>query len=230
MEIKKDFHFILNSRTVLLFEQIGYTNEGVASARVRKGKEEAMKNFNVMFLLACTLISTAWTGVSDSKKAHLSSEWYPSDSKQLKNSLKKLDREAEKNYSAQISGVRVLIVPHAGLTYSGSLAAACFRLLDKKKVRRIVLLGPSHLPFRGVILPSYSSYRLTSGVIPIDARVVRELALEGEPFTLISETKKDPHYKEHSLEVELPFIQEYAPRAKIVPIIEIGRASCRERV
>ena len=203
----------------MLFEQIGYTNEGMASARVRKGKEGAMKKFNVMFLLGCALVGTARTGVSDSKKAHLSNEWYPSDPEKLKKKLKELDDEAESLYSAQVSGVRALIVPHAGLSYSGSLAAACFRLLDKKKVRRIVLLGPSHLPFRGVILPSYSSYRLSSGVLPIDARVVRELALEGAPFTLIAETKKDPHYKEHSLEVELPLIQEYTPRAKIVPII-----------
>jgi AmmeMemoRadiSam system protein B len=156
----------------------------------------------------------------DAKKAHLSSEWYPSDPVKLKKKLKELDEEAESLYNAQVSGVRALIVPHAGLSYSGSLAAACFRLLDRKKVRRIVLLAPSHhMPFKGIILPSYSSYRLHSGVIPIDAKMVRELAQTGAPFSLITESKKDPHYKEHALEVELPLIQEYAPRAKIVPLI-----------
>jgi len=178
-----------------------------------------MKRKKNVALLGFLLIGTTQTGISDSKKAHLSSEWYPSDPAKLKEKIKHLDEEAENLYGAQVAGVRALIVPHAGFSYSGSLAAGCFRLLDKKKVRRIILLGPSHVPFRGVILPSYSSYRLCSGVIPIDARVVRELAAEGAPFSLIAEAKKDPHYKEHSLEVELPLIQEYAPRAKIVPLI-----------
>ena len=178
-----------------------------------------MKRKRIFFLLISLMGSCIYAGV-DAKKAHLSNEWYPSDPIKLKKKLKELDDEAESLYNAQVSGVRALIVPHAGLSYSGSLAAACFRLLDRKKVRRIVLLAPSHhMPFEGVILPSYSSYRLHSGVIPVDVKMVRELASCGAPFSLITEFKKDPHYKEHALEVELPLIQEYAPRAKIVPLI-----------
>lgn len=182
-------------------------------------KEGKMKKERTFFLLISLVTACIQAGV-DAKKAHLSNEWYPSDPIKLKKKLKELDDEAESLYNAQVSGVRALIVPHAGLSYSGSLAAACFRLLDRKKVRRIVLLAPSHhMPFKGVILPSYSSYRLHSGVIPVDAKVVRELASLGAPFSLIMESKKDPHYKEHALEVELPLIQEYAPRAKIIPLI-----------
>lgn len=172
-----------------------------------------------MFFLGCLLLVGTQVRASE-KKAHLSNEWYPSDPEKLNKKLKELDDEAESLYDAQVSGVRVLIVPHAGLSYSGPLAAACFRLLDKKKVRRIVLLAPSHhLPFKGVILPSYSSYRMRSGVVPLDAKFIRELASSGAPFSLITESKKDPHYKDHALEIQLPFIQEYAPRAKIVPLI-----------
>jgi len=182
-------------------------------------KEEKMKKEKMFFLFIGLLAGCIHAGI-DAKKAHLSNEWYPSDPIKLKKKLKELDDEAESLYGAQVSGVRALIVPHAGLNYSGSLAAACFRLLDRKKVRRIIVLAPSHhMPFKGVILPSYSAYRLHSGVIPIDAKMVRELANMGSPFSLIAESKKDPHYKEHALEVELPLIQEYAPRAKIVPLI-----------
>ncbi len=178
-----------------------------------------MKRKKASFLCISLMVGCMQAGV-DAKKAHLSNEWYPSDPIKLKKKLKELDDEAESLYNAQVSGVRALIVPHAGLSYSGSLAAACFRLLDRKKVRRIVLLAPSHhMPFKGIILPSYSSYRLHSGVIPIDAKMVRELASSSALFSLIEESKKDPHYKEHALEVELPLIQEYAPRAKIVPLI-----------
>lgn len=149
-----------------------------------------MKRKRTFFLLISFTAGFIHAGV-DAKKAHLSNEWYPSDPIKLKKKLKELDDEAESLYNAQVSGVRALIVPHAGLSYSGSLAAACFRLLDRKKVRRIVLLAPSHhMPFKGIILPSYSAYRLHSGVIPIDAKMVRELASLGSPFSLITEPEK----------------------------------------
>ncbi len=181
---------------------------------------------NLLGLLLC-ISGVSWAG-TDSKKAHLSNEWYPTDPQKLKKKLYELDTEAEKLYEAQVSGVKALIVPHAGLRYSGSLAAGCFRLLDPKKVRRIILLAPSHtLPFKGIILPSYSSYRLHSGVIPLDAKMVQELKKSGAPFTMVSHAKKDPHYKEHALEIELPLIQKYAPRAKIVPLI-VGTLDSQE--
>ena len=111
-------------------------------------KKEGRMKKKGMFLLCISMVAGCIHGGVDAKKAHLSSEWYPSDPVKLKKKLKELDEEAESLYSAQVAGVRALIVPHAGLSYSGSLAAACFRLLDRKKVRRIVLLAPSHhMPF-----------------------------------------------------------------------------------
>ncbi len=169
--------------------------------------------------MVCVL-SLDFAGTSDAKKAHLSNEWYPSDPDKLKTKLQDLDQEAAAQYGAEVSGVKALIVPHAGLRYSGCLAAACFRLLDPKKVRRIIVLAPSHhAPFQGIILPSYSSYRLHSGVLPVDAKMVQELKKIGGAFTMVNHVKKDPHYKEHALEIQLPLIQKYAPRAKIVPLI-----------
>ena len=172
-----------------------------------------------LFFILCFLNGSV-EAVLDTKKAHLSNEWYPSDPVKLHKKLDELDKEAVLQYGAQVQGVRVLIVPHAGLHYSGCLAAACFRLLDPKKVRRIVLLAPSHhMPFKGVVLPSYSAYRLRSGVIPVDTKVVQELKKVGVHFAMIESEKKDPHQREHALEIELPLIQRYAPRAKIVPLI-----------
>ncbi len=172
-----------------------------------------------LFFILCFLSQEA-VAVLDAKKAHLSNEWYPSDPVKLHKKLDELDREAVVLYGADVQGVRALVVPHAGLHYSGSLAAGCFRLLDPKKVRRIILLGPSHhMPFKGIILPSYSAYRLRSGVIPVDTKVVKELKKVGVHFTMINSEKKDPHQKEHALEIELPLIQRYAPRAKIVPLV-----------
>ena len=177
-----------------------------------------MKRFKLWLFIASCLVIHAQSS-NDFKKAHLSNEWYPSDPKKLKKMLTALDHEAEEKYGADVAGVRAMIVPHGGLAYSGSLAAACFRLLDPHKVRRIILLAPCHsMPFQGILLPSYSSYRLNSGVVPIDAKMVQALHSFGAPFSRAKQIKQDPHYKEHTLEIELPLIQKYAPRAKIVPL------------
>lgn len=167
--------------------------------------------------------ATVYGGTSDSKKAHLTKEWYPSNShdpKVLSLALKELNQQAKAQYGARIAGVKVLIVPHAAFSYSGVLASACFSQCDSKIIKRIIILAPCHTsPFAGVQLPSYSSYRLSSGVLPVDAKLVQALKQENKLFFMASSPKQDSHYIEHSVEIQLPFIQKYASRAKIVPLI-----------
>jgi MEMO1 family protein len=100
---------------------------------------------------------------------------------------------------------KALIVPHAGYPYSGSVAGCAFRRLQETDgvVRRVVLLGPSHrVPLRGLALPSVTAFATPLGAIPIDEagrRRLRELGLAG--------IADGPHAAEHSLEVQLPFLQ-----------------------
>lgn len=111
---------------------------------------------------------------------------------------------------------KALIVPHAGYPYSGPVAGCAYRLLrdSHARVRHVVLLGPSHrVPMRGLAVPSVDSFATPLGEVPLDTanrQRLRELGLVG-----ISDA---PHAAEHSLEVQLPFLQVVLDEFDILPI------------
>lgn len=104
------------------------------------------------------------------------------------------------------SSLRALIVPHAGYIYSGPVAASAYSLLrsGSPRPRRVLLLGPSHfVPLSGHALPSVESFRTPLGSIPIDTSAVSDLSSSFDHVTIDDQ----PHTREHSLEVQLPFLQ-----------------------
>ena len=120
---------------------------------------------------------------------------------------------------------QALMVPHAGYQYSGPVAAQAYGSLGSAagSLRRIVLLGPSHREwFRGLALPAAKAFATPLGVVRIDERAANEL--RQLPGVVVSDV---PHRLEHSLEVQLPFLQRVAPEAQIVPIVS-GDASPAE--
>ncbi|HXY96840.1 MAG TPA: AmmeMemoRadiSam system protein B [Steroidobacteraceae bacterium] len=120
---------------------------------------------------------------------------------------------------------KALIVPHAGYQYSGPVAAQAFGSLGAaaRSLRRIVLLGPSHREwFRGLALPAAEAFATPLGMVRIDGRSAEEL--RRLPGVVVSDA---PHRLEHSLEVQLPFLQRMAPDARIVPVVT-GDASPAE--
>ena len=122
---------------------------------------------------------------------------------------------------------KAVILPHAGYRYSGSVAAAGAATLAPG-VRRVVVLGPSHrFAFRGVALPAAAAMRTPLGDVPIDADAVRALLREPEVRVL-----PQAHAAEHSIEVELPFLQHRLGDFSIVPLVvgEIGIARLAEIV
>lgn len=113
------------------------------------------------------------------------------------------------------------IVPHAGYLYSGSIAASAYRALaHDTHVRRIVLIGPSHrVYFQGVALPSALAFKTPLGEIPIDDELTRQLA--DIPHVAVSD---EAHQVEHSLEVQLPFLQMIFGAFTLLPLVA-GEAS-----
>jgi AmmeMemoRadiSam system protein B len=108
---------------------------------------------------------------------------------------------------------KALIVPHAGYVYSGPVAASGFaRLLrHAANIERVVLIGPSHrVPVDGLVEPGVSRMRTPLGDVVVDVDVLHSLP--------DIRANGGAHAREHSLEVELPFLQKVAPRAKIVPL------------
>ena len=119
----------------------------------------------------------------------------------------------ESNDNKENYRIKSIIAPHAGLMYSGSTAAAAYKCLQPKEIKRIFLLGPAHhLAFTGIGLPTCSSYRTPNGDIKVDQEICSSLALSGDYKKLIPYQEEN----EHSLELHLPFIYlqiHYLPQA-----------------
>jgi AmmeMemoRadiSam system protein B len=115
---------------------------------------------------------------------------------------------------------RAVVAPHAGYVYSGSIAGSAFDGLSGGEVDRVVVLGPSHfVPLRGLALPAADALVTPLGAVAVDGHAVPLLA--GLPQ--VSENDA-AHAREHSIEVELPFVQVCFPRARVVPLV-VGAAS-----
>lgn len=111
---------------------------------------------------------------------------------------------------------KVLIVPHAGYVYSGPVAASAYARLGQagRAIRRVVLLGPAHrVPVRGLALPEAQALATPLGVVPVDADAVRAIA--HLPQVGVSAAA---HALEHSLEVQLPFLQRMLGDFSVVPL------------
>lgn len=112
---------------------------------------------------------------------------------------------------------KVLIVPHAGYIYSGSIAANAFALLEpyRQLIKRVVIIGPSHrVGFNGAALSSADDFDTPLGTIPVDKDARAKLSgIAG--IHVIDKA----HAAEHSLEVQLPFLQFLLDKFSIVPIV-----------
>jgi AmmeMemoRadiSam system protein B/AmmeMemoRadiSam system protein A len=117
-----------------------------------------------------------------------------------------------------------LIAPHAGYDYSGKVAAAAYRQIAGKPYKTVFLLGPSHyLPLQGVSIYPYGAWETPLGKIPIDEQVAAAV-MEQCGFVRY----QAPAFEyEHSLEVQLPFLQKVLENFKIVPMV-IGKLNGAE--
>jgi len=146
--------------------------------------------------------------------------FYPADSARLRRMVEGFLKEAAPQVPERLRGKRpvALIVPHAGYQYSGATAAWAYKLLEGSPApRRIILLGPSHYVYlrgRASVSP-YAACATPLGQVPVD-RGACEALLE------LPECVSEPaaHVREHSLEVQLPFLLAVWDRPpKIVPLV-----------
>ena len=132
---------------------------------------------------------------------------------------------AETSGAAGRAAPKAIIVPHAGYIYSGSIAGNAYARLAavRATIRRVVLFGPAHRAWvRGLALPSVQAFATPLGEVEID----REAA--GAALRLPQVVQSDAaHAQEHSLEVQLPFLQQVLDSFRIVPFA-VGDASPRE--
>jgi hypothetical protein len=117
--------------------------------------------------------------------------------------------------TAPAGEIRVLIVPHAGYIYSGRVAAFGYKLVQGGDFETVVILGPSHrIGFEGASIWPEGGFETPFGTAAVDAEASRFLSrTTGFRFSA------EAHAEEHSVEVQVPFIQKVLPRAKIVPVV-----------
>jgi AmmeMemoRadiSam system protein B/AmmeMemoRadiSam system protein A len=120
-----------------------------------------------------------------------------------------------KDLPAITQDVRALICPHAGYIYSAPTAAYAYRLVQGQPYDTVVIIGTSHqYGFDGCSIYPRGGYETPLGVAEIDEALASQLA-KASGFSYVPEA----HAKEHSVEVQVPFVQKTLPDAKIVPIV-----------
>jgi hypothetical protein len=155
------------------------------------------------------------TGKSRVRPPAVAGVFYPLEPAELRGTITRLLAEAAAG-APRGQETKALIVPHAGYVYSGAVAASAYRRLQDSaaSIRKVVLIGPSHrVPMRGLAMPSVDALETPLGEIPIDGpgrQRLRELGLAG-----ISDAA---HAAEHSLEVQLPFLQVLLGEFELLPV------------
>ena len=140
--------------------------------------------------------------------------WYPGERGAL---VAEVEGYLSDAASVEVPGRLVaLISPHAGLRYSGPVAAHAYVRLRGRRDLTVVLVGPSHrVHFEGVSVYARGAFATPLGEIPIDEEVAEALLAADD--VLLDEPS--PHREEHSLEMQLPFLQHLVPGLAIVPLL-----------
>ena len=151
------------------------------------------------------------------RKPAVSNLFYPGDREGLEYMLKTfLDKAPLYNIKPE-----ALVSPHAGYIYSGEVAAVGYKQLlnlDRNKDYDVLLIGPSHyVPFNGVSFGYYEYWETPLGKVKVNKKRIEEFITSNKnlPITV----NPIPHIKEHSLEVQVPFLQMVLDNFSIIPVV-----------
>ncbi len=144
----------------------------------------------------------------------IAGSWYPGDPDALRKQISGFLKQVEtKNRTGTLTA---LIVPHAGYMASGQVAAHSYKLLEQNRFDTVLIVAPSHrVSFEGVSVYDRGGYRTPLGVIPINRELIKTLQQNDADIRYVPAA----HQMEHSLEIQLPFIQVLLPKARLVPLV-----------
>ncbi|MBI3932457.1 MAG: AmmeMemoRadiSam system protein B [Acidobacteria bacterium] len=148
------------------------------------------------------------------RRAAVAGTWYPGTpdriAEEVRGYLAGVERRA---LPGRLVG---LISPHAGLRYSGPVAAHGYSLLEGRSALTAVLVGPSHHhAFDGVSVYARGAFETPLGVLPVDEELAAGLLDAAAGIADVA----TPHRDEHSLEMQLPFLQYLVPGLQVVPVL-----------
>jgi hypothetical protein len=166
----------------------------------------------IIFLSLCLCVSSVWSqGI---RKAVWAGQFYEKKAEILSQQID-LFLENAKKMPSPGKEILALISPHAGYVYSGQTAAHAYRLIQGKDYESVIIIGPSHrYRLKGCSIYPKGGYETPLGTAEIDESLAAEIS-KASGFKYIP----NAHQMEHSVEVQIPFIQKILPQAKIVPIV-----------
>jgi len=175
-----------------------------------------MKTVVIIILLILPLMSINGQQAGKDRQPAVAGSFYPSGSEKLRSDLQELFGKC--NGPVTGSTVRAIIVPHAGYVYSGHTAAVAFSAIPADaEYDNIFLIGASHrFAFEGAAVFTSGDMVTPLGKVPVNRQTGEKLIHESRYFF----TRDDAHNPEHSLEVELPFIQYHFKKTpSVIPIL-----------
>ena len=160
------------------------------------------------------------------RPAAVAGAFYPGETGVLRHDVQAMLATAQAHAPAASTPPKALIVPHAGYIYSGPVAASAYAQLipARARIKRVVLLGPVHrVPVRGLALPgSVDFFETPLGNVPLDRQAMDSIASLPQVVESLA-----AHAWEHSLEVQLPFLQQVLDDFSLVPLA-VGDATPQE--
>ena len=154
--------------------------------------------------------------MSKTKIPAVSGSFYSSDEQELLSNINYFYQNNRQDYHV---ASRAIIVPHAGYYYSGQVASEGFQYLSRR-VKNIFIFAPSHhVAFNGLSISSYDYWETPLGKIELNVEIIKELEKDFD-----CEYNDNAFEKEHSIEVQVPFVQAYFDSVKIIPVL-IGDAA-----
>ena len=159
------------------------------------------------------------------RESVIAGSWYPGDPKILASEIDGF----LKNVPAQPLGGRVaaLIVPHAGYIYSGQIAAHSYKHVECKTFDVVIVIGPSHRAyFQGASVYNKGGYQTPLGIVPVDVELANRIIAQSPMISFVPSA----HSEEHSVEIQLPFLQVALGEFNFVPIVmgDQDKHSCGE--
>jgi AmmeMemoRadiSam system protein B len=147
------------------------------------------------------------------RKSPIAGAWYPADTKELK---RYVEDAFEKASPPEIKGnIFGIISPHAGIQWSGQAAAYGYKLMRGKNIKRVILMGPSHyMAFHGIATSEVDYYETPLGKVNVDREISD--ALSKQP---LFSGPRGAELREHSLEMQLPFLQIALGDFSLVPLV-----------
>ena len=141
-------------------------------------------------------------------------QFYPANKIQLMKMIENFLSETK--LESQKGDIFGILVPHAGYIFSGQVAAYCYKAIQGKNFETVVLIGDSHYEyFDGVSVWDRGEWETPLGSVKVDEKLAEEIINFSERFFV----RDSAHFFEHSLEVQIPFLQVVLKNFKILPII-----------